>query len=351
MTDRPPIDVFKASNGALIYRLPLEVFPQYIAYAHLIIHRGVRTLVDCGSGLEQSNQDLMAGFAALREVIGQDIHLSNVDRLIITHGHIDHFGGVPFVRSQAPDVAIGLHDLARPVLVSYEQRVLHSRNALVRFLRMAGVPDQKHQALIEMYMLGKQPIEAIPIALALHDGDVVEETFRVVHVPGHSPGLVMLQVGDVLLTADHILPHTSVVLAPESITPYTGVGHYLESLKKAAALEGVRVALGGHEPPIPDFYEVVRRTRDGAIEKVERVRELCAQPRTIYEIACAVYDVMDGYGELLKLEQVGARVEYLHQRGWLVVDDLAALKDRDMSALRYRLPPGQGRYGSIARPN
>jgi glyoxylase-like metal-dependent hydrolase (beta-lactamase superfamily II) len=189
---------------------------------------------------------------------------------------------------------------------------------------------------MDMYMLGKRTFKSVPVDVTLRDGDLFQDIFEVIHVPGHTPGLVMLQVGDVLLTADHILPGTSVALAPESLMPYTGVGHYLDSLLIAGRVEGVRVALGGHEWAMTDFYEVAQRTYTSSLEKIDRLLALCSEPYTIYEIACQIYDNLDGYGELLKLTQTGARIEYLNQRGLVMVDNLDTLEHEDSPVLRYQ---------------
>lgn len=325
-----------SSNGVEIYRLPLEVFPDYPGYAHLLVLDGRRVLVDTGSGFGQSTADLLAGFAVLESDFGLRGGLACVDQVIITHGHIDHFGGLAAVKAAAPHAPLSAHELALPVLSNYEQRLAETRAAVARFLRVAGVPAGHHSRLIEMYMLGKREFEPVRVDITLHENDLAAGFLRVWHVPGHAPGLIMLQADDVLLTADHVLPGTSVALAPETIMPYTGVSHYVESLEKAIAIPGIRLALGGHDWPMDDYYAVARATREAALAKVERVYDLCDEPRTIYEIAGRVYADLDGYGELLKLEQTGARIEYLSQRGRVVIDNLDALERDDGPPLRYR---------------
>ena len=248
-------------------------------------------------------------------------------------------GGLGFVLTNAPEVRVMAHELVRPVLTSYHQRTVMARYSMARFLRMAGVPDARAVSLLEMYGLGKEDFEPIPMHGTLRDGDCFEDAFEVIHVPGHSPGLVMLKIGDVLLTADHILANTSVVLPPESIMPQTGVGHYLESLDRAERVEGIRVALGGHEWPMYNYYQVVRHARDNTVKKVNLVQDLCSEPRTIYEIACQIYDEMNGYSELLKVEKTGARIEYLYQRGLVIVDNLDEMDDLGQEAWRFVLAP------------
>ena len=59
-------------------------------------------------------------------------------------------------------------------------------------------------------------------------------------------------------------------------------------------------------------------------------------PLSKYEIASEIYDTLDGYSELLKLEQTGARVEYLNQRGLVTIDNLKDLEHEHTPVLRYR---------------
>jgi hypothetical protein len=88
----------------------------------------------------------------------------------------------------------------------------------------------------------------------------------------------------------------------------------------------VRLALGGHEWAMADYYEVAGSTYETSVNKVERVLDECGKPHTIYELARRLYDDLGGYGELLKVEQVGARIEYLNQRGLVMIDNLEAVE-------------------------
>ena len=63
----PPIERFVSANGARIYRLPVEAFPGFIAYCYVVLEVGVPTLIDTGSGLGNSSDQLLAGIAALRD--------------------------------------------------------------------------------------------------------------------------------------------------------------------------------------------------------------------------------------------------------------------------------------------
>jgi glyoxylase-like metal-dependent hydrolase (beta-lactamase superfamily II) len=336
MKEQLKVEHYDTSTGVRIFRLPVEVFTQYYAYAHLVVHDGAMTLIDVGSGFGNSFDDLKAGFATVSSDYGISAELANLKSIIITHGHIDHFGGLMKVKEAAPDALVAIHELDRPVLINYDERVVVSSKGLRDFFQRGGVPDDRCSRLMDMYMMGKRAFKSVPVDKTLHDGDLFDDLFKIIHVPGHTPGLVMVQIADILITSDHILPGTSVALAPESLMPYCGTGHYLESLAKAQKVEGVRVALGGHEWAMDSYYDVARKTFESTQEKVEKVLSACGEPRTIYELAVIMYGELDGYSELLKLEQTGARIEYLNQRGLVMINNLDDLERDDSPVLRYK---------------
>jgi glyoxylase-like metal-dependent hydrolase (beta-lactamase superfamily II) len=311
MPEKPNIERYEASNGALIFRLPLEVFSAYFAFAHLIIVDGKQTLVDVGSGFGASHGDLLKGFERVRNEFGTRVALGDVDRIIVTHGHVDHFGGLTQAIEAAPKAKVAVHELDKAVLINYDERVLVTSKGMTDFLQRSGVPADRRRRLMDMYMLGKRAFKSVSVDQTLRDGDVIDGLLKVVHVPGHTPGLMMLQVDDVLLTADHILPQTSVALAPESLMAYTGVGHYLESVLKARQVQGVRLALGGHEEAMDDFAEVARKTYESSLEKIDRLRDVCGRH---YELACRICGEM----RVRRASQADAdrcTHEYLNQRG------------------------------------
>lgn len=322
------------AGGVRIYRIPLQAFPTLQVYAHIVVAGDYLALIDVGSGMEQSDADLCAGMDTLRADWGERFGWGDLSRIIVTHAHIDHYGGLAAVRAQS-SAPIAVHALDRRVLTHHAERLTLASRAIAVFLRRAGIPPERHAQLMAMYGWSKELFRSVEVADTLEDGDTLDGLFTVWHAPGHCPGQVCLQIEDVLLTADHVLPRTALFLSPESITPSTGVEHYLLALRRIATVPGVRLALGGHEEPIEDFYDCVERVAAGQIQRIERVRDACGTACTIAELTQAIYPQLSGYDSLLALQKIGAYVEYLDQRGELAIDNLEAVAADESIPPRY----------------
>lgn len=338
MIELPPITCHHASTGARVYRVPCEVFPGFIAYTYLVLEAGPPTLVDTGSGYNHSNEHLLAGLSSIRDRFGVPISVADIRRIILTHGHIDHFGGLPMIVEQT-DAEVGIHELDRRVLTAYEERVIVATKALRVYLQRAGVNPEFQLKLLEYYGFSKKHVRSVNVDFTITDGQVLDG-LRFIHTPGHCPGQVCIAIGDLLLSADHVLERTTPHQSPESIMSYTGLGHYLESLHHVRAQGGFEIALGGHEAPIPDVYKRIDAIHESHQRKLERVLDIirCADaPVTISDISKQMYPTIKGFNILLGLEEVGAHVEYLDQHGHLRVTNLDEVEAEDNPALRYRL--------------
>ena len=242
---RPEVRRFDANTGARIYRITCDAFPGFAANIYLLLEAGPPTLIDTGSGFWDANKQLVTGIEKVRSEFGESIALTDIRRIIITHGHIDHFGGLAFLHDELPDAEIAIHELDVRILTAYDERVAVAKKAFRRFLEQVGVEPELLEGFMDIYGYSKQNVHNLPVARTLVDNQELDG-LRFIHTPGHCPGQVCIALGDVLFSADHVLPEISPHQAPESIMPYTGLGHYLESLDKIGRMGGFDLALGGH---------------------------------------------------------------------------------------------------------
>ncbi len=335
----PPIEHFETNAQTHIYRIPVEAFPGgFIAYCYLVLDAGEPTLIDTGSGFGNSNSDLLDGLGSLPDLFGIHFTVADIRRILITHGHIDHFGGIAFALDQT-GAQVGIHPLDRRVLTNYEERVAVATKDLRVYLERAGVQPHLMANLIDMYGFAKQHVRSVQVDFMLEESAAIER-MQFIHTPGHCPGQVCILIDDILISADHVLSHTTPHQAPESITNYTGLGHYLDALTKLTHVEDVRLALGGHEEPIPNLYGRIVDIHASHQRKLNRVLETirdARQPVTISDLSKRIYPERHGYEILLALEEVGAHVEYLYEHGQLAICNLHQVEQEDNPPLLYGL--------------
>ena len=166
--------------------------------------------------------------------------------------------------------------------------------------------------------------------------------FQLLHVPGHSAGHVVIRLHDVLFSGDHVLDEISPHMAPERLTQFTGLGHYLQSLQALRPwAASVRLTLGGHYRPITDLPARLDAIQQVHTQRLAQIIEFLSQPHTIQEVSQVLFGQVHGYNVLLALEEAGAHIEYLYQRGLLAIDNLEELDNgAGPLPIRYRSLPG-----------
>ena len=330
---------FETSEGERIYRIPLDIFPGMHGYAHLVITKDLVALFDVGSGFGESNAQLEAGLEQIRVEFKEKVGWDRITHILISHSHLDHYGGLHFAREHT-SAQIGIHELDRRVLTNYEERLDVITPRFRTFLLESGVSESRSEELVTLYLLHKQLFSSIDVDFSYEAIGMHLNGMEFIHVPGHSSGQVVARVGDILLSADHILENTSPHMAPESLSLNTGLEHYLASLVKVTPLaRDVRVALGGHEGPIEDTHGRIEAIIAVHRERLSQILALLETPATVDEVCEVLFADTEAYHQILAIEETAAHFEYLYTRGFITLtnhDDFVA--GRNMPRIYQRKP-------------
>lgn len=350
---RPALQRFETGGGAEIFQIPLLAFPRLWGYAYLVLlesgGQSYRVLIDAGSGFGESNQHLEAGLKEVAEMTRRPISWESLTHVLITHGHIDHFGGLAYVRPRT-HAALGVHELDLRNLANHEERLTIVARLLKDYLVDTGVPDKQREEMLENYLLTKRLYTSVQVDFTYEASGMRVGPFEMLHVPGHCAGHVVIRLHDVLFSGDHVLSDISPHQSPERLTLSTGLDHYLKSLEKLRLWSnGVRLTLGGHKQPVVDLDARIHEIRQVHRERLEKILVLLGTPHTVYQISEALFGDVSGYTVLLALEEAGAHVEYLYERGLLAIENLDELENsREPAAIYYRcLPCGVEDLGKV----
>ena len=325
---------YVSAGGTTVFRLPVESFPNHVTNCYLVMTDPV-TLLDAASGQEGSNASMLDGFRRLRDEFGVSVQLSDVGRLILTHGHIDHFGGLNFVVEQS-GAQIGMHELDASIVQHFNERLILNTKNLHLFLDRAGLSAGTVGKLLTMNKWSKDLFRPAKVDFTFNEGPLPGTPFEIYHTPGHCPGQVCIRLDDILFTADHVLSHITPNQSPEFISRYTGLGHYMESLKKVRALPGISLALGGHEDAIADLPARVDATVAFHEGRLEKTLALCDRPKSIKEVSLELFGERQDYHVLLAFLETGAHMEYLYERGRLAVTNIEDVEQEYNPVLLYQ---------------
>ncbi len=326
---------FETSGGDRIYRIPLDIFPGMHGYAHIVITKDLVVLFDVGSGFGVSNEQLEAGLEHISVEFKERAGWDRITHILISHAHIDHYGGLHFVRERT-SAPIGIHELDRRVLTNYEERLEVIEPRFRAFLVESGVPETKADGLVTLYLLHKQLFSSIEVDFSFEAIGMRLNGLEFIHVPGHCSGQVVARVGDILLSADHILEQTSPHMAPESLSLNTGLEHYLASLQKVAPLtKQVRLALGGHEGSIEDPEARIEAIMAVHRERLNQILDLLETSATIYEVSQELFPETEAYHQILAVEETAAHFEYLYSRGFVELTNLEDFKSVENTPRKY----------------
>jgi len=320
---------YQTSSGIRIQRIPLEAFPNFWAYAYLVQVDDLVVLIDTGSGSESSNEGLESGLAEA------NLGTSDLTHILLTHGHIDHYGGLSYLRERT-QAQIGIHELDLGTVTTHEARLAILSRKLENFLAQAGIPEERRTELLTMYRFTKKFHHSVPVDFTYEAHDMQVGPFELLHVPGHCAGHVALKLEDVVFCGDLILEKVTPHQSPEELLPFMGVHHYLDSLSVFERwADGASLTLNGHDDPITDLPMRIETTRANLFRRIDQALAALDEPRTLAGVTEQVYGKMNGYNALLVIEKIGAYVEYLVQRGLAEIVNPDELEDDLQVAIKY----------------
>jgi glyoxylase-like metal-dependent hydrolase (beta-lactamase superfamily II) len=219
----------------------------------------------------------------------------DLERIIITHQHPDHWGlARPLAgRSGAALCALDEFDAWLAAYPSSLEREDRFADELI--VRHGGDPS----ASGGIYRNDVDFAERAEITHPLRNGDVVEfadRRLRVLHRPGHSRSDTVLHDDDrrVMIGADHVMVRPSVPLlspplsGPASPHRHRALATYKTSLRRTRAMD-IEVVLPGHGDPLHDAHAVIDERLARYARGTERVGAVVDhEPRTALEIATLV---------------------------------------------------------------
>jgi glyoxylase-like metal-dependent hydrolase (beta-lactamase superfamily II) len=287
--------------------------------AFLIVEEPM-TMIDAGVNTVDAENALKLGFAA------KGLFVESIERILITHGHPDHYGLVPLICNNGSDTVrayMGEQEVER---ITAEGPVWEGSRRLME----AGFPEA---LLRELTRLERRMHRVHKVAqlrcLPVKDGQVFEFrdfALHAVSLPGHTEGHVgyLEPESRVLFAGDALLPHVrpnpllEPMLEPEGDSPSRrrhSLKEYLASLDRLQSLD-LSCVYPGHGQVITNPPEAIEYMRQHHARRLDQVSEsLLSESSTAYEVSKMLYPKAEAYARLMAVSEAMAHLDVLVEQG------------------------------------
>jgi glyoxylase-like metal-dependent hydrolase (beta-lactamase superfamily II) len=290
-------------------------FPLKIVNCYLARDAGGWVMIDTGLQFGPAHEAWADAFHALR-MRAQDIH-----RIYLTHAHPDHYGLAGYFQNLSGARVFALDEEIRVVALEWQSTGAHI-TPLANFLKEHGAPREVIKGVVARLLEVLEWVAPQPELSPLRDGEQVvigENTYRVIWVPGHADGHLLLhrERDGLLFAGDHILikisPH--IPLWPH-LDP-NPLRSYLTSLDQTEKLR-VRLALPGHRGVIHDVRGRIGELREHYAARAQACWEAAGKGCTGYEVCVKIFPKIKSVDDMrMAMVETLAHLEYLVGEGRL----------------------------------
>jgi len=301
-----------------VYSIKLPLPGRKPGPVNAYLFKGERnTLVDTGM-LQTVNR--------LREALNEhNIDFSDIDSIIVTHGHPDHCGAAKKI-VRAGRAKIVAHPGDR---ITMESGRDVSYKRYQNFLDMIGVPLSITILLGLLSFMFKFMSESCKIDIVIGEGDEIElgkYRAKIIETPGHSKGSICLFIeqGGILFCGDtiieHITPNAFIILDEDEDLPVRlSQDEFYQSLDKLTKLSP-SIIYSAHGKSVTDVDKMIAGYRSAFAQRQEKVLSVVRSgEKNIYRIARQLFPEIGGLRLpleiFLSISEVYTTIQVLQKEG------------------------------------
>ncbi len=236
-------------------------------------------IYDAGYADRKSVRYFLSEFQKIKKECARRSQACEINRIIISHAHEDHFSGLHILRKK-----LGVSIMLSAKTATYIASKKKFRETFDTGLDPSKIPLPKFlvRGLNRLYKLPEHMVKFFAYNCRyLSDPDIVfdgkteininDDTWQIFPSPGHSSDHITLynpQTG-VLFSGDNVLRTITTWLGP----PDSSLSAYMETLKHMLALPKLELILSAHGSPVTKPKERIQELIDWRLERTRQVYE------------------------------------------------------------------------------
>lgn len=284
-------------------------------------------LIDTGVSTDAAWSALGAG------LLEYGFEIADLDLILLTHGHPDHFGQAARIRREA-GCEVWMHEAGDRTLQRYTHELEGEALDVVRLhMRAWGVPEVR-TADVRGSEFARNVVEPLVPDRWLRDGEILDlsgSRIHVIHTPGHCPDqVVFLDPQErIAFSGDHLLPDITPVCLlqiPERASEIriSSLVQFQESIAKVKSMDA-QLVFPSHGDVIEDHRALITSYRNHIEKRKTRiVHALEEQPMTAFELGQSLFGSAVEDQLFLVLSEIVGHLDLLLAEGAVEVDSEAA---------------------------
>lgn len=301
------LGIKEISDGIFMLTLPMPVGLEDVNIYAFVNGERV-SIIDTGPRFPGMFSALEKGLGG----IGRKV--SDIERIFISHFHVDHCGLAGAVQ-EISGAAVFIRDLEYDRINTDPDLAI---GLLQSFYRKIGMPDEvfsRFAGILKMFRKAAVPFNAEKFLEPGTIEDLDGIKLEIMDTPGHTSGHVAFFCRErgILFSGDHIIAHIAPNLSPDVADPgFNPLRSFAESLD---ALKGLPVSMvcPAHGLPFPDLD---RRIEELKVHLAERKGLMKASvndgPKTAYEVSSDVFGTeISDFDGVLALNETYVYLEQL----------------------------------------
>ena len=315
------IKPFPNVENIIAIAMPFVGYADLITANMYVLGKGPVTLIDTGPKLPGALEYIQSRLRL------RGLDFKDVERIIITHGHLDHFGLATRIRQLAGrpvECYIHTEDKWRASSDFFREGLWSEE--IEKFMATVDMPRKEIAKMRKRFSAFKKLSDPLDELSTIEDGEEFDGDgyhLKVIHTPGHTSGTICLYESreKILFSGDHIIKHITPnplleIMRDRLRNPeYQSLKAYLNSLDKLKGLS-VRFVFPGHGEYIEDLQGIIASYIDHHRERMDLVwNVLKKKPRPLFHLIDDIFPFVPEDDIFLAISEIMVHLEILINEG------------------------------------